>query len=119
MGADKVINHRNKLSEELGGSNIVDVVFCTADLFHHAEECVKVVKPLGNLITITGYATVTFGWDFAYKRISVHFEYMSARYHHHSLPRPSPSPASCCFCVYLYSRCVFRVRITPATVNHR
>ncbi|GLP97641.1 zinc-binding alcohol dehydrogenase family protein [Paraferrimonas sedimenticola] len=78
LGADRVINHRNPLSEELGEPDSVDYVVSLTNSEDHLEEVMKLIKPQGQ------YALIDDPENFdiralKLKSVSLHWEFMYTR----------------------------------------
>jgi len=81
QGADHVINHQNKLLDQLvqiGFPKGVHYFFCTTDLNKTFEAAVEATRPAGKIMGITGFAGLDTSKIFQ-KRIGVISEYMFAR----------------------------------------
>lgn len=78
LGADRVINHRNSLSEEIRDKNSIDYVVSLNCTDRHMEEVVKLIKPQGK------YGLIDDPQEFnilplKQKSISLHWEFMYTR----------------------------------------
>lgn len=78
LGADKVINHRNPLSVEIGNENCVDYVVSLNCTDQHADEVVKVLKPQGKFGLIDDPQNLSI-LPFKQKSVSLHWEFMYTR----------------------------------------
>ncbi len=80
LGADSVINHRNKLSEEFEKYNLPapDYVVSLNATEQHADEIVKVIKPQGRFGFIDDPKTFNV-MPFKAKAVSTHIEFMFTR----------------------------------------
>ena len=80
LGADHVINHRNKLSDEFAAYTLpeVDYVVSLNNTNEHLEEIVKVIKPQGKFGLIDDPETFDIK-VFKQKCISIHWEFMYTR----------------------------------------
>lgn len=80
LGADHIINHRNKLSEEFAEYDLseADYVIGLNATEQHLDEIVKVIKPQGKFGFIDNPETLNV-MPFQQKAISIHLEAMSAR----------------------------------------
>ncbi|WP_340156617.1 zinc-binding alcohol dehydrogenase family protein [uncultured Winogradskyella sp.] len=80
LGADSVINHRNKLSEEFEKYNLPapDYVVSLNGTEQHADEIVKVIKPQGRFGFIDDPKTFNI-MPFKLKSVSTHWEFMFTR----------------------------------------
>lgn len=80
LGANKVINHRNALDEELGllGISHVDYILCLNNTDHHWPVMAEAIKPQGKICSIVEASAVdlgllksksaTFVWEFMFTR---------------------------------------------------
>ena len=80
LGADKVINHRHPVNEELAASNIpdVDYILCLNNTDQHWPAMAKAIKPQGRICSIVETSGVdldllksksaTFVWEFMFTR---------------------------------------------------
>ncbi|WP_308992746.1 zinc-binding alcohol dehydrogenase family protein [Mariniflexile litorale] len=80
LGADAVINHRNKLSEELEKYKLPapDYVVSLNGTEQHADEIVKLIKPQGRFGFIDDPKTFNV-MPFKAKAVSTHIEFMFTR----------------------------------------
>ncbi|MBJ7882557.1 zinc-binding alcohol dehydrogenase family protein [Gelidibacter salicanalis] len=80
LGADSVINHRHKLSEEFEKYQLPapDYVVSLNGTEQHAEEIVKVIKPQGKFGFIDDPKSMNV-MPFKHKAVSTHIEFMFAR----------------------------------------
>ncbi|MEZ7500187.1 zinc-binding alcohol dehydrogenase family protein [Flavobacterium sp. Arc3] len=80
LGADTVINHRNKLSEEFEKYNLPapDYTVSLNGTEEHAEEIVKVIKPQGKFGFIDDPKSFNV-MPFKHKAVSTHIEFMFTR----------------------------------------
>lgn len=80
LGADAVINHRNKLSEEFEKYNLPapDYIVSLNGTEQHADEIVKVIKPQGKFGFIDDPKTFNV-MPFKAKAVSTHIEFMFTR----------------------------------------
>ncbi|MFD2914163.1 zinc-binding alcohol dehydrogenase family protein [Psychroserpens luteus] len=80
LGADSVINHRNKLSEELENYNLAapDYVVSLNGTEQHADEIAKLIKPQGRFGFIDDPKTFNV-MPFKAKAVSTHIEFMFTR----------------------------------------
>ncbi|MEL7248157.1 MAG: zinc-binding alcohol dehydrogenase family protein [Bacteroidota bacterium] len=80
LGADHVINHRNKLSEELAQQNLPepDYIVSLNATEQHLEEIIKVIKPQGRFGFIDDPSTLNV-LPFKQKAVSTHIEFMFTR----------------------------------------
>lgn len=80
LGADYVINHRNKLSEELAQQNLPepDYIVSLNATEQHLEEIIKVIKPQGRFGFIDDPSTLNV-LPFKQKAVSAHIEFMFTR----------------------------------------
>ncbi|WP_299110141.1 zinc-binding alcohol dehydrogenase family protein [uncultured Winogradskyella sp.] len=80
LGADSVINHRNKLSEEFEKYNLPapDYIVSLNATEQHADEIVKVIKPQGRFGFIDDPKTFNV-MPFKAKAVSTHIELMFTR----------------------------------------
>ncbi|WP_282031402.1 zinc-binding alcohol dehydrogenase family protein [Winogradskyella eximia] len=80
LGADSVINHRNKLSEEFEKYNLAapDYIVSLNATEQHADEIVKVIKPQGRFGFIDDPKTFNV-MPFKAKAVSTHIEFMFTR----------------------------------------
>ncbi|MEO0876946.1 MAG: zinc-binding alcohol dehydrogenase family protein [Bacteroidota bacterium] len=80
LGADYVINHRNKLSEELAQQNLSepDYIVSLNATEQHLEEIIKVIKPQGRFGFIDDPSTLNV-LPFKQKAVSTHIEFMFTR----------------------------------------
>ncbi|MDO7173545.1 zinc-binding alcohol dehydrogenase family protein [Mariniflexile sp. AS56] len=80
LGADAVINHRNKLSEELEKFNLPapDYVVSLNGTEQHADEIVKLIKPQGQFGFIDDPKSFNV-MPFKAKSVSTHIEFMFTR----------------------------------------
>ena len=80
LGADSVINHRNKLSEEFEKYNLPapDYVVSLNATEQHADEIVKLIKPQGKFGFIDDPKSFNV-MPFKHKAVSTHIEFMFAR----------------------------------------
>ena len=80
LGADAVINHRNKLSEEFEKYNLAapDYIVSLNATEQHADEIVKVIKPQGRFGFIDDPKTFNV-MPFKAKAVSTHIEFMFTR----------------------------------------
>ncbi|SDH61956.1 zinc-binding alcohol dehydrogenase family protein [Winogradskyella thalassocola] len=80
LGADSVINHRLKLSEELEKHNLPapDYVVSLNGTEQHADEIVKLIKPQGKFGFIDDPKTFNI-MPFKLKSVSTHWEFMFTR----------------------------------------
>jgi len=85
LGADYVINHKNKFSDELQkiGVKEVDYVFCLHSTEKHFPTSAEVIKPFGRFCTIVGLKqgdfldmsllrnkSASFSWEFMFTKSS-------------------------------------------------
>lgn len=81
LGADKILNHRNSIHEELKatGAESVDAIFCTTQMEKHWEAMAECIRPQGRIvliddpvnpvdITLFKFKSVTISWEFMYTR---------------------------------------------------
>jgi zinc-binding alcohol dehydrogenase family protein len=81
LGADKILNHRNSIYEELKatGAESVDAIFCTTQMEKHWEAMAECIRPQGRIvliddpvnpvdITLFKFKSVTISWEFMYTR---------------------------------------------------
>ena len=80
LGADKMINHRHPVNEELVASNIpaVDYILCLNSTDQHWSAMAEAIKPQGRICSIAGTSAVdldllksksaTFVWEFMFTR---------------------------------------------------
>ncbi|MBL4665372.1 MAG: zinc-binding alcohol dehydrogenase family protein, partial [Nitrospinaceae bacterium] len=81
LGANKVINHRNSLAEELiaQGMDTVDYIFCLNNTDQHWDAMAKVIAPQGRICSIVETKepvnlgtlkkkSATFVWEFMFTR---------------------------------------------------
>jgi zinc-binding alcohol dehydrogenase family protein len=81
LGADKILNHRNRIYEELKatGAESVDAIFCTTQMEKHWEAMAECIRPQGRIvliddpvnpvdITLFKFKSVTISWEFMYTR---------------------------------------------------
>ncbi|MCG9791884.1 zinc-binding alcohol dehydrogenase family protein [Flavobacterium algicola] len=80
LGADAVINHRNKLSEEFEKFNLAapDYIVSLNGTEEHADEIVKVIKPQGRFGFIDDPKAFNI-MPFKMKSVSTHWEFMFTR----------------------------------------
>lgn len=80
LGADSVINHRNKLSEEFEKHQLPapDYVVSLNGTEQHADEIVKLIKPQGKFGFIDDPKSLNV-MPFKNKAVSTHIEFMFAR----------------------------------------
>jgi len=80
LGADSVINHRNKLSEEFEKYNLAapDYVVSLNGTEQHADEIVKLIKPQGKFGFIDDPKSFNV-MPFKLKAVSTHIEFMFTR----------------------------------------
>ncbi|MEL7421979.1 MAG: zinc-binding alcohol dehydrogenase family protein [Bacteroidota bacterium] len=80
LGADYVINHRNKLSEELAQQNLSepDYIVSLNATEQHLKEIIKVIKPQGRFGFIDDPSTLNV-LPFKQKAVSTHIEFMFTR----------------------------------------
>ena len=80
LGADHIINHRHKLSEQLTEQQLplVDYVVSLNNTSEHIEEIEKVLKPQGQFALIDDPETLNVV-PFKMKSISIHWELMFTR----------------------------------------
>ncbi|QIE60880.1 zinc-binding alcohol dehydrogenase family protein [Rasiella rasia] len=80
LGVDRVINHRNKLSEELDKNNLPapDYVVSLNATEHHIDEIVKLIKPQGKFGFIDDPKSINI-MPFKSKAVSIHIELMFTR----------------------------------------
>lgn len=80
LGAQHVINHRNKLSDEFTAHNLgeVDYVVSLNNTQEHMEEIIKVIKPQGKFGLIDDPETLDVKL-LKLKSISLHWEFMYTR----------------------------------------
>lgn len=78
LGADKVIDHRNPLSEGIGEENCMDYVVSLNGTDQHLAEVVKVIKPQGKFGLIDDPLELNIH-PFKQKSISLHWEFMYTR----------------------------------------
>ncbi|NRT10587.1 zinc-binding alcohol dehydrogenase family protein [Flavobacterium sp. 14A] len=80
LGADTVINHRNKLSEEFEKYKLAapDYIVSLNATEQHAEEIVKVIKPQGKFGFIDDPKSFNI-MPFKAKSVSTHWEFMFTR----------------------------------------
>ena len=80
LGADAVINHKNKLSDEYAkyGISAPDYVVSLNGTEQHAEEIVKVIKPQGRFSFIDDPKSFDV-MPFKVKSVSTHIEFMFTR----------------------------------------
>ncbi|CAM4374327.1 zinc-binding alcohol dehydrogenase family protein [Zobellia nedashkovskayae] len=80
LGADSVINHRNKLSQEFEKYNLPapDYVVSLNATEQHADEIVKLIKPQGKFGFIDDPKSFNV-MPFKHKAVSTHIEFMFAR----------------------------------------
>ncbi|MEL6835412.1 MAG: zinc-binding alcohol dehydrogenase family protein [Bacteroidota bacterium] len=80
LGADYVINHRNKLSEELAQQNLSepDYIVSLNATEQHLKEIIKVIKPQGRFGFIDDPSTLNV-LPFKQKAVSAHIEFMFTR----------------------------------------
>lgn len=80
LGADTVINHRNKLSEEFGKYNLPapEYVVSLNATEHHVDEIVKLIKPQGKFGFIDDPKVMNV-MPFKGKAVSTHIELMFTR----------------------------------------
>lgn len=78
LGADRVINHRNPLSEEIGDESCVDYVVSLNGTDQHMAEVVKVLKPQGKFGLIDDPQQLNI-LPLKQKSISLHWEFMYTR----------------------------------------
>ncbi len=80
LGADSVINHRHKLSEELEKYNLAtpDYVVSLNGTEQHADEIVKLIKPQGRFGFIDDPKSFNV-MPFKTKAVSTHIEFMFTR----------------------------------------
>ncbi|WP_111707601.1 zinc-binding alcohol dehydrogenase family protein [Lutibacter citreus] len=80
LGADSVINHRNKLSEELEKYNLTapDYVVSLNGTEQHADEIAKLIKPQGRFGFIDDPKSFNV-MPFKAKAVSTHIEFMFTR----------------------------------------
>ena len=80
LGVDYVINHRNKLSEELAKQDLsdIDYVISLNATEQHFEEIVKIVKPQGDFGFIDDPSVLNV-MPFKLKAVSTHIELMFTR----------------------------------------
>jgi len=80
LGVDAVINHRNKLSEELESQNLPQpkYVISLNGTEQHFEEIVKLIKPQGKFGLIDDPSTLNV-MPFKVKAVSTHIELMYTR----------------------------------------
>ena len=80
LGADSVINHRNKLSEEFRNNKLPapDYVVSLNATEHHIDEIVKLIKPQGKFGFIDDPKSLNV-MPFKGKAVSIHIELMFTR----------------------------------------
>lgn len=80
LGVDHVINHRNKLSEEISKQNLPapDYVVSLNATEQHIEEIIQLIKPQGRFGLIDDPASLNV-MPFKLKSVSTHFELMYTR----------------------------------------
>lgn len=80
LGADHIINHRNKLSDEFESNNLaeVDYVVSLNNTQGHLPEIVKIIKPQGKFGLIDDPETLDI-MPFKVKAVSTHWELMFTR----------------------------------------
>ena len=80
LGVDYVINHRNKLSEELTKQNLpeADYIISLNATEQHFDEIVKIIKPQGKFGLIDDPKVLNV-MPFKAKAVSTHFELMFTR----------------------------------------
>lgn len=80
LGVDKVINHRNKLSEEFEKHQLseVDYIVSLNATEQHIDEIVKIIKPQGKFGFIDDPGTLNV-MPFKMKAVSTHIEMMFTR----------------------------------------
>jgi len=92
LGADKILNHRNNLYEELqaAGAEAVDTIFCTTQMERHWAVMADCIRPQGHIvfiddpvdavdITIFKFKSVTISWEFMYTRSMFQTDDMTAQ----------------------------------------
>ncbi|MGY6650130.1 zinc-binding alcohol dehydrogenase family protein [Wenyingzhuangia sp. IMCC45574] len=80
LGADYVINHRNKLGDEFKKYNLSapDYIISLNATEHHFDEIVKIIKPQGKFGLIDDPTSFNI-MPFKAKSVSTHFEFMFTR----------------------------------------
>ena len=80
LGVDAVINHRNKLSEELAKQNLPqpDYIVSLNATEQHYDEIIKIIKPQGKFGLIDDPSTLNV-MPFKMKSVSTHIEFMYTR----------------------------------------
>ena len=81
LGTDHIINHRNRLDQELkaAGADFVDAIFCTTQMERHWTVMAECIRPQGHIvfiddplealdITVFKLKSVTLSWEFMYTR---------------------------------------------------
>ncbi|MEQ8391952.1 MAG: zinc-binding alcohol dehydrogenase family protein [Thalassospira sp.] len=81
LGADRVINHRKPLDEELAALNVanVDYIFCTSETDQYFDTMAALIVPQGRIVTITEAAenhnvdllkakSASFSYEFMFTR---------------------------------------------------
>ena len=81
LGADHILNHRNRLDQELkaAGADTVDAIFCTTQMERHWTVMAECIRPQGHIvfiddplealdITVFKLKSVTLSWEFMYTR---------------------------------------------------
>ncbi|MCG8638904.1 MAG: zinc-binding alcohol dehydrogenase family protein [Desulfobacterales bacterium] len=90
LGADIILDHRNRLDEELkaAGTGFVDAIFCTTQMESHWEAMAESIRPQGRIVliddperpldlTVFKQKSVTLSWEFMYTRSMFKTEDMS------------------------------------------
>ncbi len=81
LGADKILNHRNDLHDELKAAGVdwVDAIFCTTHMEMHWQAMAACIRPQGRVvliddptnaldITVFKFKSVAIAWEFMYTR---------------------------------------------------
>jgi len=92
LGADKILNHRSNLYDELkaAGTDSVDTIFCTTQMERHWKVMAECIRPQGRIVLIDDpvdaiditafkFKSVTISWEFMYTRSMFQTDDMSAQ----------------------------------------
>ena len=81
LGADKILNHRNSLFEELKatGTDSVDAIYCTTQMERHWQAMAECIRPQGRIVLIDDPVNALDITVFKFKSVSIAWEFMYTR----------------------------------------